>query len=218
MADSAQPANPHAGQPVLAAGADLAGARAALILLHGRGATAEDILTFAPLLAQPGLAFLAPQAAGNTWYPNPFTAPLASNEPHLSAALAVVDGLVSRALAAGVALERVALLGFSQGACLTTEYVARHARRYGGVIGWSGGLIGPNGTPRDYAGSLEGAPVFLGASDTDPYLPQARFDLTAETFRRLGAAVTARVYPSMGHTVNDDEIAAAREMLAALVV
>lgn len=199
------------------AGEPLEQARAAMLLVHGRGATAEDILSFAGELAQPGVAYLAPQAPGYTWYPNSFLAPIASNEPHLSNALATLDALVERILAAGIPVERVMLLGFSQGACLMLEYAARHARRFGGLIGFSGGLIGPDGTPRDYAGGFDGTPVFLGCSDIDPHVPKARVDLTAEVLRRMGAAVTERIYPGMGHTVNRDELLAAREMVTALV-
>jgi predicted esterase len=202
---------------MLTAGAPLATARAALIMVHGRGASAEDILSFAGDLAQPGVAYLAPQAAKHTWYPNSFLAPIASNEPYLSSALAMLDSLVAQIAAAGVPAERLMLLGFSQGACLTLEYVARHARRYGGVIGWSGGLIGPDGAPRDYPGRLNGAPVFLGCSDRDPHIPLARVEDTAVTLRALGADVTMRIYPDMGHTVSEDEIAFARQLLAALV-
>lgn len=208
----------HQGQPVLAAGEALTTARAALLMVHGRGASAEDILSFASVLAQPGAAYIAPQAAGHAWYPNSFLAPIASNEPFLASALATLDGLVARIIEAGVPAERLMLLGFSQGACLTLEYVARHARRYGAVIGWSGGLIGPDGAERDYPGRLDGAPVFLGCSDRDPHVPQARVELTAETLRGLGADVTMRIYPGMGHTVNDDEIAFTRQLLAALAV
>ncbi|HEU0026122.1 MAG TPA: alpha/beta hydrolase [Ktedonobacterales bacterium] len=210
-------ATAHQGQPTLAAGEPLDRARAAMLMLHGRGASASDILSFAGELAQPGFAFLAPQAAGNAWYPTSFLAPIPSNEPYLSSALAVIDALLDRIVAAGVPLERVMVLGFSQGACLGLEYVARHARRYGGVVGWSGGLIGPDGTPRDYPSSLGGAPVFLGCSDVDPHVPLARVELTAETLRRLGGDVTMRIYPDMGHTVNQDEIAFVRGMMAALV-
>jgi predicted esterase len=206
----------HETQPVLATGEELAMARAAVLMVHGRGGSAEDILSFASVLAQPGVAYLAPQAANYTWYPNSFLAPIESNEPYLSSALATLDGLVARITEAGVATERLLLLGFSQGACLTLEYTARHARRYGGVIGWSGGLIGPDGSPRDYPGRLDGAPVFLGCSDRDPHIPQARVELTAETLRGLGADVTMRIYPGMGHTVNEDEIAFTRELLATL--
>jgi phospholipase/carboxylesterase len=207
---------PHQGQRVLAVGEPLASARFAMIMVHGRGADAQDILSLAPQLARPGFAYRAPEAAGNTWYPNSFLAPIASNEPYLSSALALLDALVAQIAAAGVPLERTLLLGFSQGACLTLEYAARHARRYGGVVGWTGGLIGPDDTPRDYTGSLAGTPVFLGCSDVDFHVPKPRVDLTAELLQRLGGEVTERIYPNMGHTVNQDEIDFVREMMAAL--
>ncbi|HET9109640.1 MAG TPA: dienelactone hydrolase family protein [Ktedonobacterales bacterium] len=209
--------DPHRGQPPLTAGEPLDRARAAMVMVHGRGASAADILLFAGELAQPRFAYLAPQAANHTWYPNSFLAPIASNEPHLSSALATLDGLLAQTVASGIPLERVMLLGFSQGACLMLEYVARHARRYGGVVGWSGGLIGPDGTPRAYPGSLAGAPVFLGCSDVDPHIPLARVELTADIMRRLGGEVTMRVYPDMDHTVNQDEITFVRGMMATLV-
>lgn len=219
MADdphSRPPDDPHRDQPVLTAGEPLERARGALLMVHGRGATAADILSFAGELAQPGFAYLAPQAAGNEWYPYSFLAPLARNEPDLSSALALLETLLARIATAGIPAERTILLGFSQGACLTLEYLARHARRYGGAAGWSGGLIGPDGTPRDYAGTLADTPVFLGCSDRDPHIPQARVDLTAEVLRRLGAEVTERIYPGMGHTVNQDEIDAVRAIMAAV--
>lgn len=200
--------------PVLEAGQPLDKARAAMILAHGRGATAEDIMTIAADLQHPGFAYLAPQAAGNTWYPNPFTAPLESNEPYLSSALEVLEGLLAR-VEASVPAERVILLGFSQGACLTLQFAARHARRYGGVVGLSGGLIGPDGTPRDYPGSFDGTPVFLGCSDVDPHIQKHRVLEAADVFKRMGALVTARLYPAMGHTVNQDEIDAVREIVEA---
>jgi predicted esterase len=208
---------PHQGQPVLAAGEKLSGARAAMVLVHGRGATAESILTLAPELNVPGFAYLAPQAADNTWYPYAFTAPLAYNEPYLSSALARLGELLAHIEAAGIPPERTILLGFSQGACLATEFAARNARRYGGVAGLSGGLIGPDGTPRDYPGSLAGTPVFLGCSDVDPHIPAARVEHSAGVLGRLGGDVTKRLYPSMGHTVNEDEIAFVRGMMAALI-
>src|SRR6202049_336988 len=168
---SGQMRGPHQGLRVLTAGESLASARAAMILVHGRGATATDILMLAEELAQPGFAYLAPEAANNTWYPNSFLAPLASNEPGLSSGLAVIASLFDSANKAGIPAERTVIVGFSQGACLSLEFVARHARRYGGVIALSGGLIGPDGTPRDYPGSLAGTPVFLGCSDVDPHIP-----------------------------------------------
>jgi phospholipase/carboxylesterase len=201
--------------PVLEAGEPLSEARAAMILTHGRGATAEDIMTIAAELRHPGFAYFAPQAAGNAWYPNPFTAPLESNEPYLSSALGVLERLLAR-VEASVPAERVILLGFSQGACLTLEFAARHARRYGGVIGLSGGLIGPDGTPRDYPGDFAGMPVFLGCSDVDPHIQKHRVLEAADVFKRMGARVMARLYPGMGHTVNQDEIAAVREIVEAV--
>jgi phospholipase/carboxylesterase len=207
---------PHQGQPVLAAGAPLESARAAMIMVHGRGATAESILTLAAELRRPGFAYLAPQAAGNTWYPNSFLAPIRSNEPGLSSALAAIAQVLDRVGAAGIPPERVVLLGFSQGACLALEFAARYARRYGGVAGLSGGLIGPDGTPRDEPGSLAGTPIFLGCSDVDFHIPKERVDHSADVLARLGGDVTKRLYPGMGHTVNEDEIEAVRAMMAAL--
>jgi phospholipase/carboxylesterase len=207
---------PHQGLPVRTAGEPLASARAAMILVHGRGATAEDILLLAEELAQPGFAYLAPEAANNTWYPNSFLAPLASNEPGLSSGLAVIASLLEQANRAGIPAERTVIAGFSQGACLSLEFVARHARRYGGVIGLSGGLIGPDGTPRDYAGSLEGTPVFLGCSDIDPHIPKERVLYSAEVLQALGGQVTAKLYPRMGHTINRDELLIARSIVTGL--
>ena len=210
-------ADPHRGQPVLTAGEPLERARAALVLLHGRGASAADILALAGELAPPGCASLAPQAAGHTWYPYSFLAPIERNEPHLSSALAAVRAILARVAGAGVPPERTALLGFSQGACLALEFTARHARRYGGVVAFSGGLIGQDGTPRDYPGTLDGTPVFIGGSDVDAHIPLARMEESARVLERLGGAVDLRIYRGMGHTVNADEVAAARAILAALV-
>jgi predicted esterase len=187
-----------------------------MIMVHGRGASAEDILSLTTELKQPGFAYFAPQAAGYTWYPYSFLAPLASNEPGLSSGLAVIASLLERLAEAGIGAERTMLLGFSQGACLALEYAARNARRYGGVAGLSGGLIGPDGTPRDYAGSLAGTPVFLGCSDVDPHIPKERVEESAEVLRRLGGDVTARLYPQMEHTVNLNELRFVQGMMAAL--
>lgn len=216
--DSARDTGPalHRGQPVLSGGAPLAEARGVAVLLHGRGATAEGILELGDALAVPGVAYLAPQAAGNEWYPYPFMEPIAANEPWLSSALATVDEVVARAGAAGHDASRVVLLGFSQGACLALEYAARHARRYGGLVGLSGGLIGPDDTPRDYPGSLDGTPVFLGCSDVDFHIPAARVRESADVLRRLGGDVTVRLYARMGHTVNRDELDAVRALLSRL--
>lgn len=205
---------PHQGLPLAAAGKPLAEARGAVILIHGRGASAESILELAAYLPQPDLAWLAPQAADSTWYPYSFLAPLEKNEPYLSSALARVTEVVALAEAAGLPPERIFLGGFSQGACLASEFVARNARRHGGLIAFSGGLIGPDGTPRDYAGSLSGMPVFIGCSDVDPHIPLGRVRETAAVLARLGATVDSRIYPRMGHTINQDEMDAAAALLA----
>src|SRR5260370_13059331 len=218
MPEHAKPVRaPHQGQPIMTAGEPLNRARAAMVMVHGRGASAENILDLAVELHQPGFAYLAPQAAGDTWYPDSFLVPLARNEPGLSSGLAAIANVLAQVAQAGIPLERTMLLGFSQGACLALEFVARNARRYGGVAGLSGGLIGPDGTPRDYPGSLAGTPVFLGCSDVDFHIPKERVQLSAEVLQRLGGNVTMRLYPGMDHTVNQDEIDFVRGMMAALV-
>jgi phospholipase/carboxylesterase len=201
--------------PVLEAGEKLGKARAAMILAHGRGATAEDIMTVAAELMHPGFAYLAPQASGSAWYPNPFTAPIETNEPYLSSALEVMENLLAK-IEETIPAQRIILLGFSQGACLILEFAARHARRYGGVVGLSGGLIGPDGTPRDYPGDFEGTPAFLGCSDVDPHIRKDRVVEAADVFTRMGAQVTLRLYPGMGHTVSQDEIESVREIVEAI--
>lgn len=206
--------DPHAGQPVLASGAALTDARLVAILLHGRGASAEDILGLASDLRLPDVAYLAPQAAGHTWYPYSFLTPMEKNEPSLSSALGTVAALVADLGERGFSPDRVALMGFSQGACLALEYAARHARRYACVAALSGGLIGPPGTPRDYAGAFDGTPIFLGCSDIDPHIPLERVKESATVCRRMGATVDERIYPGMGHTVSVDEMSAVREMLS----
>ena len=226
--------DPHRGQPISHAGAPLAEAAGAVVLLHGRGATAPSILGLAPEVGADGWAFLAPQAAGGAWYPNSFLAPLSANEPWLSSAIRAVLEAVGQAEAAGVPSGRVVLGGFSQGACLALETAARHPGRWGGAFALSGGLIGtgpgPSGAPPlrgmggqyadkafDYDGDLAGAPVFVGGSDVDPHIPLERMERTAEVFRQRGAAVDLRVYPGLGHTVTADEIAAVRALLAGVV-
>ncbi|MFP5286520.1 MAG: alpha/beta hydrolase [Thermoanaerobaculia bacterium] len=201
---------------VLAAGTPLGQATAAMILVHGRGASAEDILSLGRELGRPDLAYLAPQAEGYSWYPYSFMAPLERNEPGLSNGLALIGHLVERLGSEGIPPERTVLLGFSQGACLTLEYAARNARRFGGVAGLSGGLIGPPGTPRDYPGTFDGTPVFLGCSDRDPHIPLERVKETTAALTRMGAQVTERIYPAMGHTVNEDELERVRGLLAGL--
>ncbi len=209
---------PHQGQPIRMAGEPISRAQAAMLMVHGRGASAEDILSLANELAQPGFAYLAPEAAENTWYPNRFLVPMEENEPWLSSALTLVRSVLTEITNSGIPPERVILLGFSQGACLTLEFAARNARRYGGIAGLSGALIGPDDTPRNYAGSLSGTPVFLGCSDVDPHVPRERVDQTAEVLRHLGGEVTERLYPNMDHSVNQDELDFVRGMMQKLIV
>ena len=206
----------HAGQRVVGAGAPLGQSGAVVVLLHGRGASPEDILGLAAELDRPSLTYLAPAAAGGTWYPLSFLSETASNEPNLSSALDVIGRLVQDLVGRGVPAERIVLGGFSQGACLASEFAVRHARRYGGVLVFSGGLIGPPGTTWDYPGSFSGTPVFLGCSDVDAHIPKARVDETADVFSRMGAQVTKRIYPGMGHLIVADELAAARAILDGL--
>lgn len=207
--------DPHAGQPVLWTGPSLRDARLVAILLHGRGASAEDILDLAGQFSARDIAYAAPQAAGATWYPHPFLAPLARNEPWLGSALRVVAGLVEAAGRHDVPPERLVVMGFSQGACLALEFAARHAKRYCAVAAFTGGLIGPPGTPRDYAGDFDGTPVFIGCSDVDPHVPLERVRESTAVLRQMGASVDERIYPRMGHTIVADEIAAVEALLAA---
>jgi predicted esterase len=202
---------PHAGGRILVRGG-LDAVTAAAVLLHGRGATADSILTLADDIGVEGLAWLAPQAAGRTWYPYRFLEPLTRNEPWLSGALAVVEELVVGLLARGVPVERIALLGFSQGACLALEAAVRHPRPYGAVVALSGGLIGPPGTHWPSPPALAGARVFLGCGDRDDHIPVDRVRESAEVFERAGAQVTTAIYPGMPHTVNEDELQRVREM------
>lgn len=206
--------DPHGNQPVLRHGPDARRARIAMVLVHGRGASAEDILTIAEALRLDDVLYVAPQAAGHTWYPYSFLSPMEQNEPGLTSGLNRISSLVDELRHQGLPPARVGLMGFSQGACLSLEYAARHARRYAAVIGLSGGVIGPPGTPRDYAGSLDGTPVFLGCSDIDPHIPLERVKESAEVCRKMGATVDERIYPGMGHTVNVDEMTAVRAMLS----
>src|SRR5690625_3858800 len=207
----------HQPRIVAQTGEPLETATAAMVMVHGRGDSARGILGLVNVLDVPGVAFVAPEATGNTWYPHSFLAPMESNEPWLSSALQAVRGAVEEVTSAGIPFERIFLLGFSQGACLASEFVARNARRYGGLAVLSGGLIGPEGTPRDYEGSLDGTPVFLGCSDIDSHIPLFRVKETTEILGRMGAVTEERIYPGMGHTVNEDEVQAVREMLHGLV-
>lgn len=206
--------DPHANQPVLYAGAPVATARLAAIMLHGRGASAEDILGLAHEFRAPGVAYLAPQAAAHTWYPYSFLSPMERNEPGLSSALRTIAALVAHLHAQSLPSERIALMGFSQGACLASEFAARHAQRFALVAAFSGGLIGPSDTARDYAGRFDGTPIFMGCSDVDPHIPVERVRESAEVLARMGAAVDLRIYPGMGHTINRDEVGAVEALLA----
>jgi predicted esterase len=206
-------ADPHRGQPVRHGGVPVADARLVAILLHGRGASADDILGLSQAFSATDVAYLAPQASGHTWYPYSFLAPIQQNEPGISSGLRVIAGLVDDLNGRGVSSDRILLIGFSQGACLMVEFAARHARRYAGVAALSGGLIGPPGTPRDYGGSFDGTPVFIGCSDVDAHVPLERVRESTGVLTRLGAAVDERIYPGMGHTVNQDELDAVNAML-----
>jgi predicted esterase len=205
--------DPHANQSVLHHGPRPSDARLTVILVHGRGDSAAGILGLTREFEIDDVAWLAPQAAGHTWYPYSFLSPIQRNEPFISSALGVLRRLIEQLAVDGVGSERVVLMGFSQGACLTSEFAARHARRHAGLAILSGGLIGPAATPRDYAGSLDGTPVLIGCSDVDPHIPLERVEETAQVFRRLHANVDERIYPNMAHTINSDEIAAMASLL-----
>jgi predicted esterase len=210
----------HDPARVRTAGAPLSRAGAVAILLHGRGGSADDIASLAQVLAVDRVAYLIPEATGHTWYPQRFIAPLAANEPWLGSALGVVAALVERAMAAHVPASRIAIVGFSQGACLALEFAARQPARYGAVIAFSGGLIGPPDEPRPPAPAgrtLDGTPVFLGCGEQDGHIPVSSVEASAAAMERLGGAVDLRLYPGMGHTINPDEIAAARALLVGLV-
>ena len=205
---------PHGGQPVLIGGTPPDSARAAIVLAHGRGAAARDILELHHQWQAAGFAFVAPQAADFTWYPEPFLAPFERNEPQLSSGLALFAGVVEELEARGLPVERQILLGFSQGGCLTLEFAARNARRWGGVVGLSAGLIGPLGRRWDFTGSLAGTPVFLGCGDTDPHIPRERLEESAVVLERLGGNVELQVYPGLGHAMNREELDRVQSLIA----
>ncbi|HXN35766.1 MAG TPA: dienelactone hydrolase family protein [Opitutaceae bacterium] len=205
----------HDRQLVLRGGAPLAKARAALVLMHGRGASAEDIFSLgeAATADAPDVALIAPQAAGNSWYPQRFLAPTARNEPYLSSALGVIANLLAEASENRIRYDRVILAGFSQGACLALEFASRHPRRYGAVVGLSGALIGPPRGPRRLSGSMDATPVYLGCDEEDAHIPLASVEESAEVFAALGAQVTKSIFKGMGHTVNDEELGALRNLV-----
>ncbi len=212
--DPKKPFNgPHQNQKVATAGVDLDDADIAMILIHGRGASAQSMLLFAREFERDGIHYRALQASGHTWYPRSFMAPKEMNEPGISSGLQAIYDVISEINDAGIANDKIVLLGFSQGACLTTEFAARHPQRFGAVVGFSGGLIGEEIDPENYSGSMAQTPVFLGCSDRDPHIPQERVDETEQVFKQLNADVTKRIYEGMGHTVNQDEIEFVGELL-----
>jgi len=185
----------------------------ALILVHGRGGSAEDILGLADALPVSDFAWFAPQATAHSWYPYSFMAPVSSNEPWLSSALGVVKQLVGHIRDKGIDSDHIWFMGFSQGACLMLEYLARNAGRYGGVVAFTGGLIGDRIYPQNYRGDFAGTPVFIGTGDPDPHVPVQRVHDTVKVLKGMNAAVTEKVYPGMGHTISDDELHQARRIL-----
>ncbi len=206
----------HDNMPLLHTGVEVDGAKAVALLLHGRGGTAEDFLALARWIDVPGVAYLVPQAAGRTWYPYSFLAPIAQNQPDLDSALSRVESIVTALLKQSVASDRIAIVGFSQGACLASEFAAQHPRRYGAVAALTGGLIGPPDTPRDYPGSLAGTPVFLGASDPDPHVPWTRVEETSRVLSGMGAKVELKRYANHPHMIGDDQMEHVKTMIAAI--
>jgi len=207
--------SPHRERNTLEHGVALNEAAGAVILLHGRGASAEDILMLGEHLRLAGVALLAPQATGRSWYPNSFLAPIESNEPWLTSALELIDRLVGRCRTAGISSERLVIAGFSQGACLASEFVARYPRRYGAVLAFTGGLIGPLGSDLHHAGELLGTPILLSSGDPDPHVPWSRVEETASQLTTMGAEVRVERYPGRPHTVLPEELQIARDFLRA---
>jgi predicted esterase len=203
---------PHQGMPVRYGGATVERAKGGVIMLHGRGAGPHDMLKLAESIDEPQFFYAAPAARENSWYPHNFSDPLSDNEPSLTSALKVVDDMLKGLAALALPPEQIILLGFSQGACVVLEYAARNPRRYGGVVALTGCLFGPPDTPREAEGSLAGTPVFLGCGDDDPHFPVDCIKDAADVLGGLGAEVTTRVYPGLGHAVNDDEIQAIKRM------
>lgn len=198
--------DPHRSQPIETAGVPLEQATKAAIMVHGRGATARSILELSRELGQPDVGYLAPQAAGQTWYPNSFLVPVEQNEPGRSSGLGLIEKAVERVLKGELTYSNILFIGFSQGACLASEYVARNPRRYGGLAALSGGLIGASIDRDGYSGNLDGTPIFLGCSDDDPHIPPQRVKETASVFEELNGQVTKRLYEGLGHRVNQDEL------------
>lgn len=198
---------------ILRAGKKVEEAKKALIMIHGRGANAHDILSLANYLAVDDFALLAPEATNNTWYPYSFTAPVSQNEPWLSSSLEVIEALVKDINAEGIASKNIYFLGFSQGACLTLEFVARNATRYGGVVAFTGGLIGEIIHPENYTGDFNNTPIFIGSSNPDPHVPVQRVHESTKILKSMNAAVTQKLYNGMGHTISQDEIDLANKLV-----
>ncbi len=212
--DPKNPVNgPHQNQPVVTGGLGIDNAKMAMILIHGRGASAESMLMFADEFEAGDIHYRAIQAKGHTWYPRSFMAPKEMNQPGIKSGLQAIYDQISELNEANIPAKKIILLGFSQGACLTTEFAARHPQQYAGIVGLSGGLIGDKIDPQNYKGSMEQTPVFLGCSDRDPHIPQERVDLTEEVLQKIGANVTKKIYVGMGHTVNRDEIQHIQNMI-----
>ena len=198
---------------IIKAGTPLKDAKKALIMVHGRGGSAEDILSLSNFLNVKDFALLAPQARDNTWYPYSFIAPVSQNEPWLSSALALVKETLDEIIAEGISFENVYLLGFSQGACLTLEFAARNAKKFGGVVAFTGGLIGDRIDRANYVGDFKNTPVFIGSSNPDPHVPVERVNESVEVLKDMNADVTAKIYNGMGHTISEDEIELANELV-----
>jgi phospholipase/carboxylesterase len=190
-------------------------AKKALIMLHGRGASAEDILQLTTYLNVEDFAIIAPQATNSTWYPYSFLAPRNQNEPWLSSAIALIADIVKDIEQQGIPKEKIYFLGFSQGACLTLEYVTRHAARWGGAVAFTGGLIGDKIYPETYSGDFEGTPIFLGTSNPDPHVPVERVVESVALMKKMNAAITEKIYPNLGHTISEDEIDKANQLVFA---
>ncbi len=178
----------------------------ALIMIHGRGGSAQDIMGLAEYLKVNDYLLLGPEAEQNTWYPHSFIAPIISNQPNLDIALELIGEAVQIANEKGIENENIYFLGFSQGACLTLEYTSRNAKKYGGIVAFTGGLIGEKLHPDHYTGNFEGTKVFIGTSDPDFHVPVERVQESSKLMRELGAQVEEKIYPNMGHTISQDEI------------
>ncbi len=214
--DTSRALPPHAGEPVLVSGTPLTEARAAVILLHGRGASAADIMSLAPEFDADGVAFLAPQAAGHTWYPLSFLAPLEANQPGVDSAHAVIERLIEAAGESGLTPDRCALIGFSQGACLAIDHAARFPRRYACIAAYTGGLIGPPGHAFRFTGSLADTPALVSANDPDPHVPWARVAESAHLLESMGAKVRIERYPGRPHSVTREQVEITSKMLRAI--